>query len=45
MLELVKLSKIYEGEKTPVLDDISLTVLDGEIVVLFGPSGSGKSTL
>jgi multiple sugar transport system ATP-binding protein len=29
----------------PVLDDINLTVEDGEFMVLVGPSGCGKSTL
>jgi len=43
MIEMKHLSKWYGSFK--VLDDCSLQVNQGEVVVVCGPSGSGKSTL
>lgn len=44
MLEIKHLTKIYEGG-VQALEDVSLTVDDGEFLVIIGLSGSGKSTL
>ena len=43
MIKMSHLSKWYGGFN--VLDDCSLQVNQGEVVVVCGPSGSGKSTL
>lgn len=43
-VELKDLYKEYETGK-PVIQDINLTVLPGELLVLVGPSGCGKSTV
>jgi multiple sugar transport system ATP-binding protein len=44
-LNINGLRKTYSGGKAPATDDISLTVADGEFMVLLGPSGCGKTTL
>lgn len=44
MIEIKNLSYTYQGEDHPALDDISLHISKGELVLLAGPTGSGKST-
>ncbi len=41
-LEIRNLSKGFAGRK--VVDDVSLTVMPGQVTCLLGPSGCGKST-
>ena len=43
MIELKNLSAGYPAK--PVLQDISLSVLRGELISVIGKNGSGKSTL
>lgn len=43
MLELKHIVKKYDDNV--ILDDISLSVEDGEIISILGPSGGGKTTL
>lgn len=46
MAEVVfeNVTKIYAKGERPAVDSFSLTVCDGEFLVLVGPSGCGKST-
>lgn len=43
MIEVVNLKKTFDN-KNYVLDDISITINDGDKICIIGPSGSGKST-
>jgi sulfate/thiosulfate transport system ATP-binding protein len=42
-ITLDQITKRYQG--APVVNDVSIDIVDGEFFVLLGPSGSGKSTL
>jgi osmoprotectant transport system ATP-binding protein len=43
-IELVDVTKTYPGQQQPAVDNISMRIPAGEIVVLVGPSGCGKTT-
>src|SRR5215211_3712071 len=44
MIRLENLSKVFPGQDEPAVDDLSMEIYEGEIVVLVGPSGCGKTT-
>ena len=43
MIEMKNVTKTY-GKNAPAVNDLSLTVRDGEIVGFIGPNGAGKTT-
>ncbi|MCR5032421.1 MAG: ATP-binding cassette domain-containing protein [Lachnospiraceae bacterium] len=45
MITLEHVTKIYDGETSPVLKDLSMTVEEGDFCVITGRSGIGKTTL
>ncbi len=44
MIRLERLTKRFHGEQQPAVDELTLEVPEGEIVILVGPSGCGKTT-
>jgi lipoprotein-releasing system ATP-binding protein len=45
IIELRNITRQYEGNTSPVLDNISFRIPEGSTMAVVGPSGSGKSTL
>lgn len=43
-VQLHRITKRFSGMEEAAVDEVSLTVEDGEFMVLLGPSGCGKST-
>lgn len=44
-IEMINLSYSYPGTEKPILNDINVTIEEGEFIMLTGPSGCGKTTL
>jgi zinc/manganese transport system ATP-binding protein len=45
VIDLENIETIYEGERTPVIRDVSLKVKSTEFIAIIGPNGAGKTTL
>jgi osmoprotectant transport system ATP-binding protein len=44
MIRLEHLTKTFPGQAAPAVEDLSMEIYEGEIVVFVGPSGCGKTT-
>ncbi|MFC5994625.1 betaine/proline/choline family ABC transporter ATP-binding protein [Pseudonocardia hispaniensis] len=44
-IHLDRLTKRYPGQHKPAVDELTLTIPEGEIVIFVGPSGCGKTTV
>jgi osmoprotectant transport system ATP-binding protein len=44
MIRLEHLTKTFPGQPRPAVEDLTLEIPEGEIVILVGPSGCGKTT-
>ena len=44
MIHLERVTKVYPGSTTPAVEELTMDINEGEILVLVGPSGCGKST-
>ena len=45
LVQLTDVTKRYDSDAAPAVDQVSIAIAQGEAVSIMGPSGSGKSTL